>query len=125
MIVCDNKNIFQLFPEVQFYDYTKHPARNIEGKAPGNYDLTYSFSGITPKNVTIKGLLNPSNSRVAVVFQNQKDIPTNFRGWVTIDGDNTDVRHIEPKSVVVALYAKGKAKADTSGFTQIKGIHYA
>ena len=125
LIVCDDKNIFQLFPDVQFYDYTKHPSRNIAGKTPGNYDLTYSYSGITPHNVTIKGILNPSNSRVAVVFQNQKDIPTNFRGWVTIDGDNTDVRHIEPKSVVVALYAKGKAKRDYSGFTQIKGIHYA
>jgi hypothetical protein len=41
-----------------------------------------------------------------------------------IDGDNTDVRHIEPKQVVVALYAKGKAKQDTTGFTQIKGIHF-
>ena len=125
LIVCDDKNIFQLFPDVQFYDYTKHPSRKIEGKTPGNYDLTYSYSGITPQHVTIKGLLNPSNSRVAVVFKNQKDIPTQFHGWVTIDGDNTDVRHIEPKSVVVALYAKGKAKADMSGFTQIKGIHYA
>jgi hypothetical protein len=34
------------------------------------------------------------------------------------------VRHIEPRSVVVALYAKGKAKADTSGFVQIKGRDY-
>jgi hypothetical protein len=25
----------------------------------------------------------------------------------------------------VALYAKGKAKRDTSGFTQILGVHYA
>jgi hypothetical protein len=124
LIVCDGKNIFQLFPEVQFYDYTKHPSRNIEGKTAGNYDLTYSYSGITPHNVTIKGLLNPSNSRVAVVFQNQEDIPSTFRGWTTIDGDNTDVRHIEPKTVVVALYAKGKAKHDYSGFTQIKGRDY-
>jgi hypothetical protein len=58
------------------------------------------------------------------VFQKQSDIPGSFRGWNVIDGDNTDVRHIEPKQVVVALYAKGKAKQDTSGFTQIKGIHF-
>jgi hypothetical protein len=122
--VMDNKNIFQLFPEVQFYDYTKHPSRKIEGKTPGNYDLTYSYSGLTPEKVTIKGILNPANSRVAVVFQNQSDIPSTFKGWITIDGDNTDVRHIEPKTVVVALYAKGKAKNDYSGFTQIKGVHY-
>jgi hypothetical protein len=62
---------------------------------------------------------------VAVVFQKQADIPTSFRGWDVIDGDNTDVRHIEPKNVVVALYAKGKAKKDTSGFTQILGVHYS
>jgi hypothetical protein len=125
LIIWDNKNLFQLFPNVQFYDYTKHPARNLQGKTAGNYDLTYSFSAITPKPITIKGLQNPNNSRVAVVFQKQADIPVNFRGWNVIDGDNTDVRHIEPKNVVVALYAKGKAKKDTSGFTQILGVHYA
>jgi hypothetical protein len=124
LIVHDGKNIFELFPDVQFYDYTKHPGRNLVGKTPGNYDLTYSFSAITPKPISIKGLTNPNNSRVAVVFQKQGDIPDNFRGWPVIDGDNTDVRHIEPKAVVVALYAKGKAKRDFSGFTQIKGVHF-
>ena len=123
--VIEGKNLFQLFPDVQFYDYTKHPGRNLTGKTAGNYDLTYSFSGLTPKNVTIKGLTNPSNNRVAVVFARQNDIPSTFRTWDVIDGDNTDVRHIEPKAVVVALYAKGKARHDNSGFTQIKGVHYA
>lgn len=125
LIVWENKNIFQLFPDVQFYDYTKHPSRNLDGKTSGNYDLTYSFSSITPKPISIKGLTNPHNSRTAVVFAKQADIPSTFRGWSVIDGDDTDVRHIEPKRVVVALYAKGKAKRDTSGFTQIKGVHYA
>ena len=122
--VIDNKNIFQLFPDVQFYDYTKHPGRNLENKTAGNYDLTYSYSGITPHNITIKGILNPGNSRVAVVFDKAENIPSAFRGWPVIDGDNTDVRHIEPKTVVVALYAKGKAVKDLSGFTQIKGRDY-
>jgi len=123
--IIDGKTIFQLFPDVQFYDYTKHPSRNLEGKTPGNYDLTYSFSNITPKPISIKGLTNKNNSRVAVVFQRKEDIPTSFRAWEVIDGDDTDVRHIEPKNVVVALYAKGKAKKDQSGFVQIKGVHYA
>ena len=122
--VIYDKNIFQLFPDVQFYDYTKHPGRNLENKTAGNYDLTYSYSGITPHNVTIKGILNPGNARVAVVFDKAENIPSNFRGWPVIDGDNTDVRHIEPKTVVVALYAKGKAVKDLSGFTQIKGRDY-
>jgi hypothetical protein len=33
-----------------------------------------------------------------------------------IGGDNSDIRHLEDKGVVVALYAKGKAKNDYSGF---------
>lgn len=123
-IVAKDQTIFQLFPDVQFYDYTKHPSRNLEGKTYGNYDLTFSFSSITPKPISIKGLTNPNNSRVAVVFQKKEDIPSTFRTWNVVDGDDTDVRHIEPKNVVVALYAKGKAKKDTSGFVQIKGVHY-
>jgi hypothetical protein len=122
--VLDGKNIFQLFPDVQFYDYTKHPSRKLDGKTADNYDLTYSFSAITPKPISIKGLTNPNNSRVAVVFQKKEDIPKSFRNWPVVDGDDTDVRHIEPKSVVVALYAKGKAKRDFSGFTQIRGVNY-
>ena len=122
--VCDGLNIFQCFPEVQFYDYTKHPSRKLEGKTAGNYDLTYSFSGITPIAITHKGLLNPDNSRVAVVFHKRAEIPASFRGWPVVDGDNTDVRHIEPKTVVVALYSKGKAKRDYSGFVQHAGVNY-
>lgn len=122
--ILDGKNIFQLFPEVQFYDYTKHPSRKIAGKTPGNYDLTYSFSGITPAPITAKGLSNPDNSRVAVVFHKRADIPAAFRGMPVVDGDETDVRHIEPRAVVVALYSKGKGKKDFSGFVQHAGVHY-
>ena len=38
-----------------------------------------------------------------------------FLGLPIVDGDDTDVRHIEPRGVVVALYAKGRGKNDTSG----------
>jgi hypothetical protein len=124
IIVWEGKTIFQLFPDVQFYDYTKHPSRKLDGKTAGNYDLTYSFSAVTPKAITAKGLSNPDNSRTAVVFMKREDIPSSFNGFDVVDGDETDVRHIEPKAVVVALYAKGKARQDQSGFVQIKGIHY-
>lgn len=123
-IQIDGKTIFQMFSDVQFYDYTKHPSRNLAGKTAGNYDLTYSFSAITPKPISIKGLTNSANKRTAVVFQRQADIPAEFRGWPVVDGDDTDVRHIEPERVVVALYAKGKAKRDMGGFVQIKGRDY-
>lgn len=124
IIVWEGKTIFQLFPQIQFYDYTKHPSRNLEGKTSGNYDLTYSFSALTPKPISIKGLTNRHNQRTAVVFQKREDIPDTFRGWPVVNGDDTDVRHIEPAQVVVALYAKGKARHDASGFVQIKGRDY-
>lgn len=123
-IKIDGLTIFQMFPDITFYDYTKHPSRKLDGKTAGNYDLTYSFSMLTPKQISIKGLSNTANQRTAVVFQNRADIPESFRGWPVIDGDDTDVRHIEPQQVVVALYAKGKAKKDYSGFVQIKGRDY-
>lgn len=123
-ILIDGLTIFQIFADVQFYDYTKHPARNLTGKTVGNYDLTFSFSAITPKPISIKGLTNPDNKRTAVVFQKQADIPRSFRGWPVVDGDDTDVRHIEAERVVVALYAKGKAKSEINGFVQIKGRDY-
>lgn len=123
-ILIDGKTIFQMFPNVQFYDYTKHPSRKLQGKTAGNYDLTYSFSALTPKPISIKGLINRDNQRAAVVFMKKADIPSSFRGWDVVDGDDTDVRHIEPQKVVVALYAKGKAKVDIGGFVQIKGRDY-
>lgn len=124
ILVVDGKTIFQLFPDVQFYDYTKHPSRNLEGKTAGNYDLTYSFSAVTPKPISIKGLQNPANRRTAVVFDKRENIPESFRGWPVVDGDDTDVRHIEPSRVVVALYAKGRARSDMTGFVQRKGRDY-
>jgi hypothetical protein len=33
-----------------------------------------------------------------------------------VDGDDSDIRHLDPQGVVVALYAKGNAKTDLSGF---------
>jgi hypothetical protein len=36
-------------------------------------------------------------------------------GIPVVSGDNSDVRHLDDK-VIVGLYAKGKAKLDTTGF---------
>ena len=37
-----DQTIFDIFPNVQFYDYTKIPNRS---NLPDNYDLTFSYSG--------------------------------------------------------------------------------
>ena len=105
-------NIMAAFPDIQFYDYTKISNRD---NLPANYDLTFSYSGVLQyqtyvKQAIIKGM------RIAVVFRRREDIPANFLGLQCVDGDNSDIRHIDPAGVIVALYAKGKARRDNSGF---------
>jgi hypothetical protein len=106
------KNIFEFFPDIQFYDYTKIPNRD---SLPDNYDLTYSYSGVLSYQKYLD-IAIAKGMRIAAVFRTEKNIPKKYRGMLCIPGDNTDIRHIEPKGVIVALYAKGKAKKDYSGF---------
>ena len=108
------KNIFEVFPGVQFYDYTKIPTRS---NIPSNYDLTFSISGVESfKPIIAKALKNNNLMRYAVVFSHRDRIPTTWGNMPVIDGDNSDLRFLDRANNVVALYAKGKAKKDTSGF---------
>jgi hypothetical protein len=110
----NHSNIFDAFPNVQFYDYTKLPTRK---NIPANYDLTFSYSGVdTFAPITKKALLNDKLSRIAVVFDKKENIPQTFEGKTVLSGDNSDIRHLDAKNTIVALYAKGKAKHDTTGF---------
>jgi len=105
-------NIMSVFPNIQFYDYTKIANRS---SLPANYDLTFSYSGVLRYQKYVKIALE-NKMRIAVVFRSEKTIPSKFLGLPCVSGDNTDIRHIEAGNIIVALYAKGKAKKDTSGF---------
>jgi hypothetical protein len=105
-------NIFALFPDVQFYDYTK--LANRKG-VPSNYDLTFSYSGSLGYQKYVKQAID-AGLRIAVVFRTKNDIPQSFLGLPVVNGDDSDVRHLDKQGVIVALYAKGKAKTDTGSF---------
>lgn len=105
-------NLMSRFPDVQFYDYTKIANRR---DLPKNYDLTFSYSNVVTFQKFNDIAIN-QNMRLAAVFRFEKDIPSTFKGMPVIGGDNSDVRHVEPLGHIVALYAKGKAIKDTSGF---------
>lgn len=105
-------NIMELFPNVQFYDYTKIANRE---NIPANYDLTFSYSGKPEFMPYVQKAIN-KGLRVAVVFRDKYNLPSEFMGLEVVNGDNSDIRHIDPHGVIVALYAKGKAKQDNSGF---------
>jgi len=104
--------VFELFPEIQFYDYTKLANRK---DLPRNYDLTFSYSGVKRFYTQVLKALS-HGLRIAVVFRKQSDIPSKFLDITVVNGDDSDLRFLDPKKSVIALYAKGKAKKDQSGF---------
>ena len=111
-------NIMQALPDIQFYDYTKLANRK---HIPANYDLTFSYSGVEAYQPFVaKAVAN--GERIAVVFRNRAIVNAmlanneTFLGLPVVDGDDTDIRHLDPKGAIVALYAKGPARRDQSGF---------
>ena len=106
--------IFSQFPKINFYDYTKIQKRALKfagGEYPPNYHLTYSLN---EDNYDKAMEVLARGGNVAVVFRNE--LPKTFKGYRVINGDEHDLRLLDPKNVVVGLKAKGKAKTDTSGF---------
>tara|TARA_B100001059_G_C17695797_1_gene507390 strand:- start:306 stop:1034 length:729 start_codon:yes stop_codon:yes gene_type:complete len=107
--VDGHENIFDMFPQIQFYDYTKIPTRKVE-HIP-NYHLTWSYSEANDKYAT---LFDKVSNNIAVVFRDA--LPKMFKGLKVIDGDKHDMRFLDETQVVVGLIEKGEAKKDTSGF---------
>lgn len=105
--------IMEDFKEIPFYDYTPNKERMLEyldGKLPKNYNLTFSRK---ENNQDACQEIIAKGGNVAAVF---RDVPEKWNGKTCFDGDQNDLRFLDPKGVVVALKAKGKAKQDTSGF---------
>jgi hypothetical protein len=98
-------NIFQVFEDVQFYDYTKVLGRKV--KHIPNYHLTFSAADGNDSDVA-EALMQGMS--VATVFDK---IP---EGVYSADED--DLRFLDPKGIVLGLKAKGRAKKDTSGFVR-------
>ena len=102
---------------LKVYDYTKIPNRRVLSW----YDLTYSYSG-TRGYAPFVAKAVKAGMRLAVVFRDYATVERlinngeTFQGLSIVHGDNTDARFIEPQGVAVALYAKGAAKRDQSGF---------
>lgn len=108
-------NIFSAFPDVQFYDYTKILGRKIHGMP--NYHLTFSAADGNDLDVN-KAIIQGYN--VAVVFGVKKSdpLPAKHLDMPVFNGDDSDLRFLDPKNVIVGLYAKGRAKNDLSGFVK-------
>lgn len=113
-IKLNGVSIFDAFPSVQFYDYTKSPSRMsafLAGEMPKNYHLTFSRS---ESNGNIADAFLKSGGNVAMVFR--KSLPSRYLGAEVIDGDETDLRFLDGSGKVIGLKEKGLAKKDSSGF---------
>jgi hypothetical protein len=104
----NDKNLFELFPTVQFYDYTKVLGRKVSQYA--NYFLIFSKADGNDSDVA-EAILQGMN--VAAVFD---AVPTEHMGRPVIDADEHDLRFLDAKGVIAGLKAKGRAKKDLSGF---------
>lgn len=107
------REMAELFPEVQFYDYTKIPQPWRRTRA--NYHLTFSFSG---ENLEECKAALSHGINVAVVFHGA--LPTTWENASVVNGDESDLRFLDPRGVVIGLKAKGQArKLPSGGFVQI------
>lgn len=102
------RNIFELFPDVQFYDYTKVLGRKVSDIP--NYHLTFSKADGNDNDVA-RAIIAGMN--IAAVFD---EMPAEYMGKEVINADDTDLRFLDPKGVIAGLKAKGRAKKDYSGF---------
>lgn len=106
--VLNGKNILEIFPDIQFYDYTKVYERYRLVTLYPNYDLTYSYTGYNKKQCQEMLLMG---IRVAVVF---KSVPNEFWGVKVIDGDKYDMRYKDETSIVGLKFKKVRQKLDES-----------
>ena len=117
--VGEYSNIFEMFPDIQFYDYTAVPKRLLQNIP--NYHLT--FSAKESNDADIKKAID-AGANIAVVFDLKKSqpLPDTYLGIPVINADLHDLRFLDKKQVICGLYLKGnskmKALAKESGFAR-------
>lgn len=129
-----NQTLAQLFPTVEFYEYSKsfsRMAKFLNGEFPRNVHFTFSLDGETNRNSAQIVLAKGGN--VAACFEGA--LPETFMGAQVFDGDSSDLRFLDARAntapcvfdatpqssggYIIGLKAKGKAKALRNGFVQI------
>lgn len=118
--------LFTDFPGLILYDYTKSLRRAIayaKGELPKGYHLTFSFS---ESNAVAAGIALAAGVNIAAVADRVKvgqrfALPGMTESRPTFSADRHDLRFLDRKGRdgkgrIGILKAKGKARADQSGF---------
>jgi len=109
--------LFREFSAVQFYDYTKSAVRASQfasGHFPCNYHLTFSRSESNEAKA-IQLLLCGCSVAVVFPWPTSAELPRYWHGFTVVDGDQSDLRFLDGRGVVVGLRAKGSMRNDVSG----------
>lgn len=97
----DGKCILDIYPNIQFYDYTKVFSRTNLLRSHDNYDITFSYDGYNwdecEKYLSMGG-------RAAVVFYG--GLPETYKGYKVVNGDKYDMRYLDEQGCVIGLKYK-------------------
>jgi hypothetical protein len=127
VFVYNGKNILELYPNVQFYDYSKCKNRWKLLNRYDNYYLTYSRDGSKENEVECLEYLRMGGT-VAVVFGVTKKelLPKKWKGYDVLCGDDYDYRvwdKLTGKQIVGLYYKVGKNDFEViNGKYHFKGV---
>lgn len=120
-----NSTIIDMFPDVQFYDYTKYPygTREAWENPTDNYHLTYSFDGTEEDEANAKTVLEKGHN-VCVVYNKihyQRFTALGGRrgrsplkwGYRMLDNEVSDNRFLDPSPAVMVGLEKGSTTIST------------
>lgn len=121
MTPFNGKTVFEEFPNLQFYDYTKI-AKRLGRKLPSNYHLSLSYSEADSKFAKScwKAFYERQASLIMVINREAekngalRDLKA--VGYNVVDGDLHDLRFLDEPNSLVLLKAKGRARSETNGF---------
>lgn len=117
----EGRTIFDLFPDVQFYDYTKIPNR-FRRQLPANYALSLSYSGASERYAGLCEEAQATYDASLVMVARDAEAKERYlqqakeAGREAVDGDEHDLRFLDGPGSIVVLKAKGAARKDTTGF---------
>ena len=120
----NGKNILDLYPNVQFYDYTKVKNYWKIAERYDNYYLTFSRDGSQENEEECLEWLRRGNN-VAVVFGVTKtsELPKKWKGYEVLVGDDYDYRVWDKlqagKQIVGLVY-----KVSKNDFEKVNGKHH-
>lgn len=110
-LLDEGKTLFDLFPRATFYDYTRTPAEHR--RVPENWRLTFSLADDPLEKALAH--FREGRSVAAVVPDAEREW---LGGWIevgehvvtVVDGDEHDLRFLDPAPALVLLKPKGRLR---------------